>query len=249
MTKDATNDTICVDFARARLKHSTDMLHTQTRALFAYWDQLRAGRDVPFRSEINPREMNCDARHLFILEHLGNSNIRFRLAGSAIGDAFGMELRGMSIRAIMEGKSRESIAALIAEVLDEPGVGYARLIEDSASATNWEIVLLPLRSDFGKIDRVIGALHPVSGAPSQAGIDVSSLRFIIDEMAIRPLDRPAPSFVEAPERLQEFAEPMTPFHGPGQTARLKTIEGGKAERDGDARDARSRPSLRIVKDD
>lgn len=249
MTEDGTSDTVCVDFSRARLKYSTDMLHTETRALFAYWDRLRGDRDVPFRTEIDPRDMECDARYLFILESLGNGNIRFRLAGSAIGDAFGMELRGMSIRAIMEGKSRQNISALVEEVLDEPGVGYARLIEDSDLATNWEMLLLPLKSDFGSVNRVIGALHPVSGAPSQAGVDVSSLRFVVDDMSIRPVSHPAPNMDTSEEPARAFAEPMTPFEGPDQPARLKSIEGGRDRTDLTMEPARSRPQLRIVKDE
>lgn len=249
MTKDATDDAICVDFSQARLKHSTDMLHAQTRSLFSYWDRLRAGRPVPFRAEIDPRDMECDARNLFILESVGSGNIRFRLAGSAIGDAFGMELRGMSIRAIMEGKSRESIAALVEEVLDEPGVGYARLIEDNDIATSWEVILLPLRSEFGTIDRVIGALHPIAGPPSQAGVNVSTLKFQIDEMAIRPVDRPAVEPTRAKPELREFAESQEPFDGPGQSNHLTSIDGGRARAEGEDDAPRERPNLRLVKDD
>ncbi len=250
MTNDGTNDTVCVDFTRARLKYSTEMLHTETRALFAYWDRLRGDRGVPFRTEIDPRDMDCDARYLFILESLGNGNIRFRLAGSAIGDAFGMELRGMSIRAIMEGKSRQNISALVEEVLDEPGVGYARLIEDNEPATNWEMVLLPLKSDFGSVNRVIGALHPISGTPSQAGVNVSSLRFVVDEMSIRPVSHPAPSLqAEEEEPVRAFAEPMTAFEGPDQPMRLRSIEGGRDLTDPGFVTARSRSHLRVVSDE
>ncbi|MEM7177620.1 MAG: PAS domain-containing protein [Pseudomonadota bacterium] len=249
MTNDGTNDTVCVDFSRARLNHSTDMLHTETRALFAYWDRLRGDRDVPFRTEIDPRDMDCDARYLFILESLGNGNIRFRLAGSAIGDAFGMELRGMSIRAIMEGKSRQNISALVEEVLDEPGVGYARLIEDNELATNWEMVLLPLKSDFGSVNRVIGALHPISGTPSQAGVNVSALRFVVDEMSVRPVERPAPSMQAGEQPVRAFAEPMAPFEGPDHPTRLKSIEGGRDRSEAGVDSARARPQLRIVKDE
>lgn len=249
MTKDASDDAICVDFAKARLRHSTDMLHTQTRALFAYWDRLRAGRQVPFRSEIDPRDMDCDARNLFILERLGEGNIRFRLAGSSIGDAFGMELRGMSVRAIMEGRSRESIAALVEEVLEEPGVGYARLIEDTDAATNWEVILLPLKSDVGAVDRIIGALHPISGQPSQAGVTVSALKFQIDEMNIRPVDYPMPEIQSDAAPAHEFAEHQTAFEGQPSSAHLTSIDGGLSS-GGDATDTpRERPQLRLVKDE
>ena len=98
----------CVELDTYRVRRSGDMIHTELRALYNYWNGLRAGRRTPLRSDIDPRDMNCDARNLFILENLGRGNIRFRLAGTAIVDAFGMELRGMNARAIMSTGSRES---------------------------------------------------------------------------------------------------------------------------------------------
>ncbi|MEM1275914.1 MAG: PAS domain-containing protein [Pseudomonadota bacterium] len=248
MTKDHDDETVCIDFSRARLTRTTDMLHTQTRALFSYWDRLRAGRPLPFRAEIDPRDMECDARNLFILESVGEGNIRFRLAGSAIADAFGMDLRGMSIRSIMSGRSRESIAALIDEVLAEPGVGYARLVEDTDSATSWEILLLPLKSDFGAVDRIIGALNPISGTPSKAGVTVGMLKFQIDEMSIRPVNHPAPEKSQMPLRAPEFAESQAPFEGAPTASKFVAIEGGKARREG-GDTPRPRTHLRLVKDD
>ena len=145
-----------------RVNRTDAMIHSELRALYRYWNELRAGRKTPLRSDIDPREMDCDARNLFILENLGRGNIRFRLAGTAIVDAFGMELRGMNARAIMSTGSRESFTALITETLEDPAVGYARLRNATDDTELWEVSLLPLRSDFGMIDRVIGCLHPLT---------------------------------------------------------------------------------------
>ncbi|MEM9046311.1 MAG: PAS domain-containing protein [Pseudomonadota bacterium] len=248
MTNDRNDDTVCIDFSRERLTRTTDMLHTQTRALFSYWDRLRAGRTLPFRAEIDPRDMDCDARNLFILESVGEGNVRFRLAGSAIADSFGMDLRGMSIRSIMSGRSRESIVALIDEVLAEPGVGYARLVEDTETGTSWEILLLPLKSDFGAVDRVIGALNPISGAPSKAGVTVGMLKFQIDEMSIRPVNHPVPQPSLHESRIPEFAEDQAEFEPAPTQNRFVSIEGGKPRHEAEET-ARPRTHLRLVKDD
>ena len=188
----------CIDLAAYRLSRSNDMIHSELRALYAYWNRLRAGRKTPLRSDIDPRDMTCDARNLFILENLGRGNIRFRLAGTAIADAFGMELRGMNARSIMATGSRESFTALINEALEDPGIGYARLRNAADESGIWEINLLPLRSDFGVIDRVIGCLHPLVGAPGKnAG---APLRFRIEHMSVDP--------VEATVRELESADPV-----------------------------------------
>ncbi len=158
-----------IELASYRLsRYSNEMIHSEIRALYNYWERLRAGRPCPYRAEVDPRDMDCDARNLFVLEDLGQGNLRFRLAGTALVDAFGYELRGMSARSIMEGKARESFVALVSETLAEPGVGYARLMAPDGESV-WEVVLLPLRDNFGKIERLIGCLHPVSGRTPEAG--------------------------------------------------------------------------------
>ncbi|MEM7507499.1 MAG: PAS domain-containing protein [Pseudomonadota bacterium] len=226
------------------------MLHTETRALFSYWDELRNGRKLPYRAEVDPREMACDARHLFILESLGEGNIRFRLAGTALVDAFGMELRGMSVRAIMKGKARESMTALVEETLAEPGIGYARLTETGDENAVWEMILLPLKSDFGKADRIIGALHRIEAVEDTGG--PANLHFEIKEMTIRPVTatRAEERRFETPnlpaKRAGGFAEQSAGFEGP---ARLKAIEGGRSAEEQSDRPVKDRPKLRIITND
>lgn len=235
-----------IDLAGYRLaRRGDEMINSEIRALYSYWEQLRAGRPCPERTEVDPRDIPADARHLFILEDLGQGNIRFRLAGTGLLEAFGFDLRGMSARAIMEGRSRESFVALVSETIAEPGVGYARLTAPDGTQA-WEVVLLPLRGSFGAIDRVIGCLHPVSGRAPQPG--QVPLRFTIDSMAIQPVEG-TESTEGAGEETREpvagFAEEQSPFQ-PASRRGLRAIEGGgrKGERDeGEA------PRLRIVRDE
>ncbi|MEM1299016.1 MAG: PAS domain-containing protein [Pseudomonadota bacterium] len=234
-----------------RLNRSNEMIHQELRALYNYWNTLRAGRKTPLRSDIDPRDMECDARNLFILENLGRGNIRFRLAGTAMVEAFGMELRGMNARAIMSTASRESFTALISEVLEDPGVGYARLRDASDEDAVWEVNLLPLRSDFGMIDRVIGCLHPLSRPKTRrAG---TPLRFRIENMSVDPINatvrelsapKPIETYAPAPTSTvaREFTEAPRQFE-------LKAIEGGLDEITESAdRPAPTRGHLRLVED-
>ncbi|MGF1447029.1 MAG: PAS domain-containing protein [Pikeienuella sp.] len=259
MPYDQDNVDNCLDLAQARLRRTEDMINPEIRSLFDYWERLRAGRPVPYRAEVDPRDMACNARNLFILEDLGAGNFRFRLAGTALVEAFGMELRGMSARTVMEGRARESFAALIEETLAEPGIGYARLTSLIGRGEPWEVLLLPLRSDFGAVDRVLGGLIPVSGRAGNPGD--ARLRFRIEDMTIRSVraTTPPPVSLPAPQPAAGFAEDQAGFSGPGPTgarpavetpAHLTAIDGGR--RDGDAATAPrrlARPHLRLVKDD
>lgn len=222
-----------VDLVAWRLRRrASEMIHSEIRALYSYWDALRGDRPCSDRHEIDPREMPADARHVFLLEDLGGGNVRFRLAGSALGDAFGFDLGGMSAKAIFTGRSRESFVALVAEALAEPAVGYLRLLEPDGR-TVWEMVLLPLRGPFGQIDRMLGCLHPVSGRIRDP-LD-APLRFTIEHMALQPV------LSGAEPAAPGFAETQSPF---------RAIEGGRRdEADGASGVQPKRPPLRVVRDD
>ena len=193
-------------------------------------------------------------RNLFILEDLNNGNVRFRLAGTAIVDSFGMELRGMNARAIMSNESRESFTALIAEVLEDPGTGYARMRNAADDDEIWEINLLPLRSDFGMIDRVIGCLHQVAGN-SQRVRQAGTLRFRIEQMSVDPVIATVPDPLAAtPVIPHGFSDKESAFRfgegsGPGNAGRrFQAIEGGLRETEPESTD-RPRPDhLRLIKD-
>jgi hypothetical protein len=232
-----------IELASYRLpRNSNDMIHSEIRALYNYWERLRADRPCPYRAEVDPRDMTCGARHLFVLEDVGQGNLRFRLAGTALIDAFGYELRGMSARSIMEGKARESFVALVAETLAEPGVGYARLHAPDG-VTVWEVVLLPLRGNFGEIDRLIGCLHPVSGRIPEAGD--AALRFTIDEMSIRPVDDAVRATQGDAMPLAGFGEGQASFEGAPDSG-LTAIDGGLGKSE---RPVGERPKLRVIKTD
>lgn len=224
----------CIDLLAARLGRTTGMIHAEIRALHGYYERLRAGRDVPRRAEVDPRDMHCAASNLFILEDLGGARLRFRLAGTALASAFGRELRGADAREMMEGRARESFAALVQEALAEPGIGYCRLWEADRPAGAWEMLLLPLRSEGGAIDRLLGGLLRLD----RAGPPSPGMRLRIEEMNIRPLAHtPAPGFAEA----------QRPFSGAPAAPRLRPIEGGR--RDAAPSEERPRAHLRLVRDE
>ena len=237
----------CIRFDAYKANRASGMINVKLRALHNYWDDLRAGRIAPMRADVDPRGMPCDVRSVFIVEALNGANIRFRVAGSALTQAFGMELRGMNVRAIMAAGSRESFSALISETLEDPGVGYARLAAAHDPEQKWEILMLPLRSDYGAIDRMMGALIPLGDASRGHG----PLHFQIDQMHV---DSIVPSVLDGDSRfgVSGFAEPLHRFDHNDLPPRLPTrprlhsIEGGREGEEDPSQ--RSAAHLRVVDD-
>lgn len=127
----------------------------------AYWEALRNGRDMPFRSEIDPRGIESALEHTFILERIAPRLARFRLAGSHLSDLMGMEVRGMPFTAFFTTAARGETEAILARVFDGPETADLTLAPEQGTgrdAMDARLLLLPLRSDLGDVSRALGCL-------------------------------------------------------------------------------------------
>lgn len=126
-----------------------------------YWTEVRRGRLVPSRSEIDPRGLSNVLGHAFILERVSTGLARVRIAGSHMTDILGLEARGLPLSAAFGAASRETLSDALEAVFDEPASVRFSLVSDAGfgrSELTGAMVLLPLRSDLGDITRVLGGL-------------------------------------------------------------------------------------------
>lgn len=132
--------------------------------IYAYWDELRGHRDVPSRNQIEPSHIRNILADLFILEKAPGGEIRFRLAGTRICALFARELRGTTFDALWLGEQTGRLRRLAGEVMQHktPVVLSAAALAGAADRLPTELILLPLRSPDGTVDRIIGSLVPLS---------------------------------------------------------------------------------------
>ena len=126
-----------------------------------YWNVVRANRLVPSRAEIDPRGLEGVLSNAFILERISGGLASFRIAGSHISDLTGLELRQMPISALFGPGSRETLSEALEAVFDDPAIVRMRIDSKSGfgrSALSGEMIMLPLRSDIGAVDRVLGGI-------------------------------------------------------------------------------------------
>lgn len=135
-----------------------------TIEVYAYWDELRGHRDVPARGQIEPADIRHILPDLFILEKTPRGEIRFRLAGTRICALFARELRGTRFDALWLGEQTTRLERIASDVMARkaPVVLTAAAIAGTADDLPTELVLLPLKSRDGSVDRIIGALVPLS---------------------------------------------------------------------------------------
>lgn len=172
----------------------------------AYWDALRAGREMPKRAEINPRGIESALEYAFILERVAHGVARMRIAGSHLHDLMGMEARGMPLTAFFEHDYRVQVAGLLEEVFQTPAAADVLMTSSSSlgrPALEAWIVLLPLKSDLGDVSRILGCMV------SKGDLAEAPRRFKLADSTLRRLDgkvEPAGKPV-----VREFAEPAKSF--------------------------------------
>ncbi|MFD1881011.1 PAS domain-containing protein [Paracoccus pacificus] len=127
----------------------------------AYWENLRNGRAVPARSDVEPKGMRRVLGHAFILERLAPGAARFRLAGRHLIDIMGMEVRGMPLSALFNPASRGRASDLLESVFSAPQSVEMEIESPSSYGRpplKGGLLLLPLRSDLGDVTRALGCL-------------------------------------------------------------------------------------------
>ena len=126
-----------------------------------YWNVVRANRLVPSRAEIDPRGLEGVLGNAFILERITGGLARFRIAGSHISDITGLELRQMPISALFMPNSREILSDALISAFDDPAKVRMRLESKGGfgrEKLTGEMIMLPLRSDAGLVDRILGGI-------------------------------------------------------------------------------------------
>lgn len=142
----------------------------------AYWEGLRQGRDVPMRSDIDPRGIEDALEYAFILERIAPGLARLRVAGSHLSDVMGMEVRGMPITSFVPPNGRAGFSETLEQVMTGPCKARVQMSAETGIGKpplEGRMLLLPLRSDFGEITRVLGCFD------SQGNIGRAPRRFNI----------------------------------------------------------------------
>lgn len=173
--------------------------------LRAYWESLRHGRAIPYRSDIEPKGLRKALDYAFILERLAPGAARFRLAGKHLIDLMGMEVRGMPLCSLVNPRARGRLSDVLESVFKAPQIAQLRLRSESAYAQpelDAHMLLLPLRSDLGDTTRILGCMV------SEGELGRGPRRFDILHDAVFPVIEGAAVIEPSPSG---FAEPPAPW--------------------------------------
>jgi hypothetical protein len=203
------------------------MRHKTTEAVFDYFNELRAGRAAPIRTEIDPAALKTVLPDLFILEKGRDGVVRFRLAGTRVCLILGQEVRSREFGEIWNIAARHRMKLAADAVLAnqnalEIAVNTSADFEESLDL---EMLLLPLYSTVDTCDRIFGSLVAVDPA---SPIEAYPRYLSPAELAFVPVDAGTPA------RRYQDAEPASmTSSGFGnlvnRITHLRVFEGGRRD--------------------
>lgn len=156
-----------------------------TQTLYQYWDDLRALRPAPNRSEIDPGQIRSLLGDTFILEASPSQDVRYRLAGTRLCSAHCRELKGRNFLRGWSEKDREAMESLIAAITEDAAAAVVGISghTERDQVLAMEMVLLPLNVPGEGRIRILGGCAPME-RPYWLGLhpimkqSISSLRLV-----------------------------------------------------------------------
>ncbi|AGK57830.1 hypothetical protein HYPDE_30778 [Hyphomicrobium denitrificans 1NES1] len=170
------------------------MQESVSQALYSYWNSLRGDRVAPKRFEIEPSCISASLPDTFILERIAPSALRFRLAGTRICEAFGIDFRGVNLFRLFDDADVRILERQIAMSASDGAVCVFRIKAGNANgfSADFELLILPLTHTRNTIDRFLGALTPMN-RPDWLGTVVLTQRKLISHEIVWPNGIPLPA--------------------------------------------------------
>jgi len=174
------------------------MKHKNSHLLVGYWGRLRNGRAVPDQTDIDPRAIKRMLPYVFILDVAMPSLPVYRLAGTALCERYGFELKGTGFLAHWEPQSANAMTALMREALalKQPVCLSAIGANPDHGMVELETVLAPISFNGGVPTRLIGLSQVLSDQTMLAGKPIAFQRLAASQFVRE--DEPLPSFDNLP---------------------------------------------------
>lgn len=102
--RDASMDSARTDLGAEELA----ALDPELADFLAIWDERRAGRDIPCRADFLPEDFRSHLGYINVVEPGPGDSYRYRLVGTAIAQAVGRDVTGLTLEQIYSGRAAGS---------------------------------------------------------------------------------------------------------------------------------------------
>lgn len=145
---------------------------SQTRA---YWEGLRQGTALPLRKAVDPRGLVGVLDRVFLADRIGRGIAQVRIAGSALTEFAGIDVRGLPLSCLFAPESRGLLADTMEKVFTGPALAEIDLGSDRAPGPLARLLLLPLDDETGG-RLVLGVMGFAEETPARCKLQILSRR-------------------------------------------------------------------------
>lgn len=145
------------------------------RALRDHWLSLKGDRAMPARADIDPTHIPALLRHLVLVDVMGAPPVfRYRLIGTAVTRIANRDATGRVLDESLYGANTDRVLRTYRETVADKSPKAVREIVQFVDK-DWikiEVLLMPLSSNGGTIDMIIGAVDIVDQDPNPGERDL-----------------------------------------------------------------------------
>lgn len=168
------------------------MKHKNSHLLVGYWSRLRQGRDVPDQTEIDPRAISRLLPYVFILDAENPARPIYRLAGTALCERLGFELKGTGFLTHWEAHSSVALGSLLQQALwlKQPVCLTSIGATADCGMVELETILLPIKFGESGPTRFLGMIQIMSDVTQLRGRPIAFQRLAASEIIREDEPRP-----------------------------------------------------------
>jgi hypothetical protein len=191
------------------------MKHRNNHFAVGYWTQIRQGRAAPDQADIDPKALKRLLPFVFLLDMRADGSFTYRLAGTALCERYGGELRGKDFFGHWDEMSRASLRKVLRQALARRAPACLTSIGSTEDCRMIEIetVLLPITYGAGEPQRFLGVTQLLTDVGSFSSKHIEFERLIAakliseGDMAASDDDAPTPPPSAVVERWSRSKTP------------------------------------------
>lgn len=172
-----------------QVHEDSPILHPSSRALFRFWEQMRAERSSPRRDELDLSRIKPLVPNLLIAAYEPKTaSYRWRLAGTGICDIYRREVTGLDVLGGWDSFETNVATRFFSGVIHklQPCLVRMRMMTDMSQVIGAEFIGMPLTAVDGRGIHIFGGLFPFRdvlslGYSSITAIELSGARSIWTE--------------------------------------------------------------------
>src|SRR5258706_3902556 len=160
------------------------MKHRNSHFAVGYWSRIRHGRAAPDQADIDPKVLKRLLPFVFLLDARPDGTFVHRLAGTALCERYGGELRGRNFLGHWDADSRARLTALLHQALAQklPASLISVGATEDCRMLETETVLMPLTFGGEAPQRFLGVAQVLTDVSALAGRPITFERLVSSKL-------------------------------------------------------------------